>query len=178
MVRMFFLILSVLGCSLHYAFAQETKGNEGDLPNVQIKDLNGKMVNARSLQNDGKPIVLSFWATWCKPCLIELEILKELYPKWQELYGVKIIAVSIDDVRNSRKVAPFVRSRGWEFEVYIDENSELRRALGVTNIPHTFLLNGDGEIIWQHTGFSPGDEEELQHQLQRVSESQPSQGEN
>ncbi len=142
------------------ALGQNAKELQG-LPDVKVKDLQGRWVSAQQFSNDGKPLVISFWATWCKPCLVELETLKEVYPDWQEETGVKIIAVSIDDARNSRKVAPFVKSRGWKYEVYLDENSELRRALGVTNIPHTFLLDGDGKIVWQHASFTPGDEEEL-----------------
>ncbi len=152
------------------SFAQQGQGQR--LPDVKIKDLQGQWVSARTLQNNGKPFVISFWATWCKPCLVELETLKDVYPEWQEETGVKIIAISIDDVRNSRKVAPFVKSRGWEYEVYLDENSELRRALGVTNIPHTFLLDGDGYIVWQHASFTPGDEDELYEKIQALLETE------
>jgi len=158
------------------SFAQQEQSQR--LPDIKIKDLQGRWLSARTLQNDGKPFVISFWATWCKPCLVELETLKEVYPDWQEETGVKIIAISIDDVRNSRKVAPFVKSRGWEYEIYLDENSELRRALGVTNIPHTFLLDGNGHIVWQHAAFTPGDEEELYEKIQALVEAEKARGEN
>jgi len=131
------------------------------LPSIQVKDLGGNQVDASTLSNDGKPMVISFWATWCKPCIRELNAISDMYIDWQDETGVKIVAVSIDDSRLSSKVRPFVTGQGWEYEVYLDENSELRRALNVNNIPHTFLLNGKGEIVWQHNGYYPGDEDHL-----------------
>ena len=138
------------------------------LPSVKVKDLAGNTVNTSSFANDGKPIVVNFWATWCKPCILELSTIHDEYEDWVKETGVKIIAVSIDDARNSAKVKPFVDGKGWEYEVYIDENSELKRALGVNNVPHTFLLNGKGEIIYNHNSYSPGDEEELYEKIKEA----------
>lgn len=144
-------------------------GAQDKVPNIQIKDLSGNMVEASSTLNDGKPTVISFWATWCKPCIRELNAISDYYPDWQEETGVKVLAISIDDSRLSSKVRPFVSSQGWDYEVYLDENSELKRALNVNNIPHTFLLNGKGEIVWQHTGYFPGDEDYLYEMVQKVA---------
>lgn len=143
----------IIGFSAH---AQEQK-----IPSIQLKDLVGNMIDADTLNNDGKPIIISFWATWCKPCVRELNAINDQYPDWVEETGVKLIAISIDDSRNSARVKPFVKSQGWEYEVYIDENQELKRALNVNNIPHTFLLDGEGNIVWQHNGYTPGDEDHL-----------------
>lgn len=138
-----------------------TLSAQESLPAVKIKDLNGNLIDASTLSNDGNPMILSFWATWCKPCIRELSAINDMYIDWQDETGVKLIAVSIDDTRLSSKVKPFVTSQGWEYDVYLDENSELRRYLNVNNIPHTFLLNGDGKVVWQHNGYFPGDEDHL-----------------
>jgi peroxiredoxin len=143
------------------------------LPAVMLRTPEGETVRADTLHNNGKPIVLNFWATWCKPCLVELATLHRLYPRWQEETGVRIVAVSIDDARTSAKVAPLVRARGWRFAVYIDENGELRRALNVADIPHTFVLDGSGRIVWQHQSYIPGDEERLYAVLKELSASSP-----
>lgn len=140
------------------------------IPNVQVKDLKGSRISTSDFKNDGKPIVINFWATWCKPCLLELNTIHDLYPDWQDETGVKIIAISIDDTRNSSKVAPFVRGRGWKYDVYLDENSDLRRALNVNNPPHTFLLNGNGEIVWEHNGYAPGDEKSLFKEIKKLTD--------
>jgi cytochrome c biogenesis protein CcmG/thiol:disulfide interchange protein DsbE len=152
-----FVALSFLAFSV--LFAQEQAPTP--LPEVALKNLIGEVVKTSEFQNDGKPIILSFWATWCKPCIRELTNIQDLYEDWQDETGVKIIAVSIDDARNAMKVAPFVNGQGWDYEIYLDENSEFRRQLNVNNIPHTFLLNGKGEIVWQHNGYVDGDEENL-----------------
>jgi len=139
------------------------------IPNTQVKDLAGNIVSTAQFKNDGKPMLISFWATWCKPCLTELRTYQDVYEEWQEETGVKLIAVSIDDTRNSGKVGPMVKSEQWKYEVYIDENQDLKRNLGVVNIPHTFLLDGQGNIVWQHAGYSPGDEDYLFEVLKKVA---------
>ena len=99
--------------------------------------------------------------TWCKPCTKELNNIAEIYEDWQDETNVKLVAVSIDDRRSQSKVAPYVNSSGWEYEIYIDSNSDLKRAMGVSTVPHTFLLDKNKQIIWQHRGYVEGDEYEL-----------------
>ena len=129
--------------------------------NITIKALDGTSVQTSAIQNDGKPIIISFCATWCKPCNRELNTIKEVYEEWQEETGVKIVAVSIDDARSASRVKPHVEGNDWPYEVYLDQNSDLKRAMNVVNVPHTFILNGEGEIVWQHTGYQDGGEEEV-----------------
>ena len=143
---------------------------QSKLPEVTVIDLNGNKVSTSSFQNDGKPIIIDFWATWCKPCVRELSNIAELYEDWQDETGVKVIAISIDDTRTAGNVAPFVNGRGWEYEVYIDENFDLKRAMNVNNVPHTFLLNGKGEIVWQHNSYVIGDEYELYEKVKELVE--------
>lgn len=154
-----FAIASI--CSL-MIYAQQT------LPSVDLKTLDGKAINTKEISNDGKPFVICFWATWCKPCLMELSTFAELYEEWQEETGMKIFAVSIDDSRTQAKVQPLVNTSEWEYEILLDVNSEFKRAMGVNNPPHTFVVNGKGEIVWQHVGYAPGDEEGLIEAIRKV----------
>ena len=131
------------------------------IPSVDIKTLDGKTINTASFDNNGDPIVISFWALWCKNCIKELEAISEIYEDWQDETNVKLIAISIDDSRNTSKLKPFVNTKGWEYEIYHDPNSDFKRALGINQIPHTFLLNGKNEIISEHVGYTDGQEEEL-----------------
>ena len=140
-----------------FSFSQ----NARKLPNIEVKTLKGDAFNISELNNDGSPIVISFWATWCKPCKKELNNISEVYEDWQEETGVKLVAISTDDTRSMSKVAPYINSSDWEYEVYLDPNKDLCRLLGVSTVPHTFLLNGKKEIVWQHRGYVEGDEEEL-----------------
>jgi len=163
MKKIFFALFALLACNI--ASAQNAK-----LPqNVTIKTLDGKTVESSIINNDGKPIIVSFWATWCKPCNRELNAIKEVYEEWQEETGVKLVAVSIDDARSSSKVKPHVDGNGWEYEVYLDPNQDFKRAMNVVNVPHTFLINGKGEIVWQHTSYSDGSEEELFELVKKIA---------
>jgi peroxiredoxin len=152
--------------SIRSAMAQ----SEGDvLPSVDIKTLSGETFNTSEIQNDG-PIFLSFWATWCKPCIKELIVLDEYYPDWQEETGLKVFAVSIDDSKSVNRVAPFVNGRRWEFDVLLDTNSDFKRAMNVINIPHSFILDKDGKIVWQHTSYAPGDEQKIYEIITKLAE--------
>lgn len=140
-----------------FAMSQNAKVPE----NISIKTLDGKTVETSIIKNDGHPIIISFWATWCKPCNRELNAIKEVYEEWQEETGVKLVAISIDDSRSASKVKPHVDGNGWEYEVYLDQNQDFKRAMNVVNVPHTFLIDGEGNIVWQHTSYVDGSEEEL-----------------
>lgn len=150
--------------STAFSFSQESRS----LPNVKVKTLQGDMFNIANLENDGAPIIISFWATWCKPCKKELNNIMEVYEDWQDATGVKLIAISIDDTRSMGKVAPYVNSTDWEYEVYLDPNSDLKRAMGVSTVPHTFLLNDAKEIVFQHRGYVDGDEEKLYEKILKL----------
>ena len=139
------------------------------LPSVDVKTLNGGTMNITAIENDGNPIVISFWATWCKPCKKELNTIAEIYEDWQDETGVKLIAISIDNSRSMAKVAPYVNASDWDYEVYIDPNGDLKRAMGVSTVPHTFLLNSKKEIVWQHKGYVDGDENEILEQIEKIA---------
>ena len=131
------------------------------LPNVNVKDTKGKTVNVAKLNNNGKPFVISFFATWCKPCLRELHAIAELYPDWQEETGMKMYIVSIDDAQNTSKVKPFVDAEGWEYEVLLDANSDFFRAMGLQSVPHILVVDGNGKIAYTHSGYTDGSETQL-----------------
>lgn len=139
-----------------------------ELPAVALKDINGNSINTAELHNDGKPFVISFFALWCKPCMRELKAIHEVYPDWQDETGVKLIAVSIDEAQNEQKVKPLVDGRGWEYDVLLDPNGEFKRQMGVTDIPHVFIVDGNGNIVWNHKGYVDGGEEEILEKLREL----------
>ena len=131
------------------------------IPSVDIKTVNGEVFNTSGIDNEGSPMVLAFWALWCKPCIRELNAIADVYEDWQDETGVKMVAVSIDDVRSMPNVGPTVNGNNWEYEVYCDPNGDFKRAMNVNMIPHLFLLNNNGEIVYQHTSYADGSEDEL-----------------
>jgi cytochrome c biogenesis protein CcmG, thiol:disulfide interchange protein DsbE len=147
-------------------FAQ---GQKFQVPSSNIKNLKGEMVNTGNFSNDGKPMIINFWATWCAPCKKELNAIAEVYPDWVEETGVKLIAISIDDARSEARVLPYVNGADWDYEVYIDTNADFKRAMNVNNVPHTFLVDGSGNIVWQHNNYAPGDEDELYERVKELT---------
>ena len=132
-----------------------------ELPSVQLKDIDGKRVDTAKLNNNGKPYIISFFATWCKPCLRELDAIREVYPDWQDETGVKLIAVSIDKAQDESKVKPLVNSKNYEYEVLLDPNNEFKHAMGVNMVPTVFVIDGNNNIIETRSSYTDGSEEHL-----------------
>ncbi len=138
------------------------------LPDVSIKDLKGQSISTKQFGEASQPTVISFWATWCKPCLQEINAINENLEDWKAEKKVRFIAISVDDSRSKGRVPTFVNSKKWQFEVYIDENGDFQRALNVLNVPHTFVLDTQGKIIYQHTSYASGDEEAYIETIRKI----------
>ena len=156
-----FLFALVAGLALN---AQNARLPE----NVTIRTLDGQAVNASAMIDGEHPIILSFWATWCKPCNRELDAISEVYADWQEETGVKIFAVSIDQGQNINKVKPLVDNHGWEYDVLLDPNGDLKRAFGIQMIPYVLIVDGQGTIVYRHAGYTDGEETELIEKVKEV----------
>jgi len=142
---------------------------ERTIPTVDIKTMTGEIFNTSGIDNAGKPIVISFFALWCKPCLRELTAISDVYQDWQDETGVKLVAISIDDARSMPNVMPTVNGNGWEYEFYCDPNGDFKRAMGVNMIPHIFVLNGQKQVVYQHTSYAEGGENELYEIIKKVA---------
>ncbi len=140
------------------------------IPSVEIRTLSGKTVNIRDYTHkEGRITILSFWATWCKPCIQELDAIKDLYPEWQEIYGVQLVAVTIDDQRTLPKVGPLVESKAWDYIILADPNRALMAALNFQTPPQTFLLDRNGDVVYEHTGYIPGNEYDLEEKIKAAA---------
>ena len=143
-------------------------GAYAQLPSVQLKDLDGKVVDTAQLSNDGNPYVISFFATWCKPCLRELTAINDYYPDWQDETGMKLIAISIDEGQNMSRVKPLVEGKGFEYEVLLDPNQEFKRSLGIQDIPYLIIVDGDGNIVETRNGYTEGSEQHIIEKIRQL----------
>lgn len=169
------LIVSMLLMFTLTIAAQDTKKGiekvlgEKTLPALTLTDINGKKVNVADYGSSGKITVLSFWATWCVPCKKELTNMSDLYEDWKKKYNVQIIAVSIDDSRNASKVKPYIEGQRLPYEVLLDVNQDLKRALNIQSVPFTMVADSSGKIVYTHSGYVDGDEYILEEELQRLT---------
>ena len=128
------------------------------IANVDLKTLDGKVFNTSGISNNGKPIIVSIWETSCKPCILELDAISDEYKGWQKETGVKVVAISIDNSRSIANVGTIVKTKGWGFEVYTDVNQDFRRAMNIGFCPYTYLVDGQGNVVWEKGSYSEGDE--------------------
>ncbi len=172
MKKIFLIAAAITLCLSLGAQNQNPQKPAAGLPSVNIQTIDGKVFNTADISNDGKPVIVSLWATWCKPCIAELLAIADEYEDWVEETGVKLYAVSIDDAKTSARVAPFVNGKGWEYTVLLDVNSDFKRAMNVNDVPYMCILNGKGEIVWQHTSYAPGSEKEVYEIVKKLAEEQ------
>lgn len=156
------LILPLLLIISFVAFSQN------ELPNIELKTIDGKTFNSQDLAKENKVTIISLWATWCVPCLKELDAINEIYPDWQEETNVELFAISVDDSRTVKRVKPLINGKGWDYTILLDTNNDFKRALGAATVPMTLLVK-DNQIVYRHSGYSPGAEYELFEKIKELS---------
>lgn len=145
-----------------------TSFSQSELPNVDLSTMEGSTETLRDITNKEGITVISLWATWCVPCLKELDAINEIYTDWQEETKVELIAVSVDDSRTIKRVKSLVNGKDWDFKVLLDTNADLKRALNASSIPLTILVK-DNKIVYKHSGYSPGAEYDLYEKIKKLS---------
>jgi thiol-disulfide isomerase/thioredoxin len=138
------------------------------LPSMQIKSLDGQSIQLEDISKNDQLVVVSLWATWCVPCKNELDAISEVYDDWIDETNVKLYAISVDDSRTVKRVKPLVSGKGWDYEILLDTNSDLKRQLNAPTIPLTLLVKNN-KILYRHSGYTPGAEDELYEKIKEFS---------
>ena len=133
------------------------------VPSVKVENSKGEAFDTKSLVEVAKPMIVSFWSTSCKPCIRELDAIYDALPDWKEEADFQVVAVSTDDSRLLAKAKSFAEGRGWgeDFLLLFDKNQDFMRAMNVSQVPHVFVLDSKGKIVYSHTSYLPGNEVEL-----------------
>lgn len=141
---------------------------QDEVPTTPLTTLEGETTNLQDLAADGNVKIVSLWATWCVPCLKELDAINDLYEDWQDETDVELIAVSIDDSRTVKRVKPLINGKAWDYRIVLDTNNDLKRALGAATVPLTLIIK-DNKILYRHSGYNPGSEFELYEKVQEYA---------
>jgi peroxiredoxin len=145
-----------------FLFAQK------QMPNVILKSDDSKSYHVKNdFKEQDKIYVFTFWATWCAPCLNELDAINENYAEWIKELNMEVIAVSIDDTRTQKRVKPLLNGKNWPYKVLLDTNQDLKRALSIANVPYTVVVKNQ-KIVHVHNGYSQGAEKELFNKLKQL----------
>ena len=132
------------------------------VPSVTVENAKGEAVNTKSLLEEGTPMIVSFWSTSCKPCIRELDAINDAMPDWLDEASFRVVAISTDDSRFSAQARAWVEGHGWgDFTVLFDKNQEFMRAMNVSYTPQVFVVDKSGKVVYSHTGYTPGSEQEL-----------------
>ncbi len=160
MRRIFTLTVTLLLVSgLGVVFAQDAE----TAPDFTLENLNGDDVRLSDVLADG-PVLLDFWATWCRPCKKALPKFAAIYEDYKD-QGFTLLAISVDDTRSMSKVKPYILGNNWEFPVLYDTNSEVLKQYRGRTVPHAVLVDSDGSIIQTWIGYHPGEEDEIRAKL-------------
>jgi thiol-disulfide isomerase/thioredoxin len=136
-----------------------------NLPNIQLSNLEGKKVSSTTdFSEKDQLYVFSFWATWCTPCISELDEINDLMSEWKKEVDFKLIAISIDDSRTQKRVKPLINGKGWGFDILLDTNQDFKRALGIVNVPYLIVVKNN-KIVHIQNGYVPGNELDLLEKL-------------
>jgi cytochrome c biogenesis protein CcmG, thiol:disulfide interchange protein DsbE len=139
------------------------------LPSAVVTSLENKPIDIATLPNGGRPIVIVFFDTSCKPCLAELNVIADTYEDWMDETGVKLVAIALDDEKNVAKVEVYVRAKEWSYEVYLDTDQKLASALAITIRPTTVIIDREKNIVWRQSGFQPGDENTILEKVRVIA---------
>ncbi len=131
-----------------------------------LKDLAGRPVRLGALR--GKVVFVSFWATWCDPCQLELARLQE---HWRELRGrgYELLAVSVDPADAEGEVRKLVRRYRYEFPVLLDQDSRVADRFNPSmDLPFGLLLDRQGRVVARHQGYRAGDELTIRKEVEEL----------
>lgn len=142
---------------------------QNELPNIDLTTLDGKTLSSIEATTQDNVVVVSLWATWCVPCLKELDAISEIYDEWQSETNVELIAVSVDDSRTVKRVKPLINGKGWDYTILLDKNNDFKRALGAATVPLTLLIKNN-QIVYRHSGYTAGAEFELYEKIKEYSQ--------
>ena len=135
------------------------------IQNVKVEDLDGNKVELKKYLGKA-PVLISFWATWCKPCQEELDEYQKLFNEYKTK-GFQMLGISIDNKKTAGKVKPYIQSRNYNFTVLIDSNSEAANEFNIQDVPNTFLLDKKGKIVFSRHGYKKGDELEFKKEIEK-----------
>ena len=138
-------------------------------PTPQLITVDQQPAELADYVGQGTPTVIAIWATWCQPCHMELDHMKPYLAKWEEQYGAKVLAISVDKRHMINRIKPLVSRKGWKYDVLVDTDGKLQTELGFRSIPQMYVLDGEGNIVESFKGYQQGRETQVERLIKKLA---------
>lgn len=145
--------LSLLIVTIFFGFCTSVFSQNPAYPSARLLTLDGTYISSSEILENDAPTIMIFWSANEQKCCDQIALMIDAREKLEELTNVNIIAICTNSDGLSSRLKPFVNGKDWDIDVYIDYNSDFKRAMNIPSTPFTIVFNEEEELICEYNGY-------------------------